>query len=198
MLGGTRRHVRRREVIVTTTAPATLAFGLLVLGLLQVACASSDRPPLPTVERLDLERFMGDWYVVATIPTRLEQGAHNAVESYRLEGDDRVATTFTFREGGFDGPEKRYTPTGFVREGTGNAVWGMRFIWPIKAEYRVMYVDPDYRTTIIGRTKRDYVWIMAREPNVADPELDALVERVVDAGYPRQEIVRVPQRWEEP
>jgi len=185
-------------VIVTTTAPATLAFALVALGLLQVACASSDRPPLPTVERLDLERFMGDWYVIATIPTRLERGAHNAVESYRLEGDDRVATTFTFREGGFDGPEKRYTPTGFIREGTGKAVWGMRFIWPIKAEYRVMYVDPDYRTTIIGRTKRDYVWIMAREPNVPDAELDALVERVVDAGYPRQEIVRVPQRWEEP
>ncbi len=139
---------------------------------------------------------MGDWYVVANIPTFLERGAHNAVESYRLEDDGRVATTFTFREGAFDGPEKRFTPTGFVRQGTGNAVWGMQFIWPIKADYRVMYVDPDYRTTIIGRTKRDYVWIMAREPHPPDAALDALIDRVVEAGYPRDAIVRVPQRWE--
>jgi apolipoprotein D and lipocalin family protein len=171
---------------------------VLAISATQLACASSDRPPLPTVDRLDLERFMGDWYVIATIPTRLERGAHNAVESYRLEGDDRVATTFTFREGAFDGPEKRYTPTGFVREGSGNAVWGMQFIWPIKAEYRVMFVDPGYHTTIIGRTKRDYVWIMAREPQLPDAELDALIDRVAEAGYPRDAIVRVPQRWEAP
>ena len=153
------------------------------MASLQVACASSGRDPLPTVEALDLDRFMGDWYVIATIPTRLERGAHNAVESYRLEGGDRVETTFTFRQGDFDGPQKRYTPTGFVREGTGNAVWGMQFIWPIKAEYRVMYVDPDYDTTIIGRTKRDYVWIMARTPQIAEADYQKLVD-IVESGGP--------------
>ncbi len=182
--------------MAATTASASGVVTLLALSLLMLACTTSDRPPLPTVDRLDLDRFMGDWYVVASIPTRLERGAHNAVESYRLEDDGRVATTFTFREGAFDGPQKRFTPTGFVRQGTGNAVWGMQFIWPIKAEYRVMHVDPDYRTTIIGRTKRDYVWIMAREPHLPEAELEALIDRAVDAGYPRDEIVRVPQRWE--
>jgi len=178
------------------TAPGAGVVALLAAAVPLLACMTSDRPPLPTVDRLDLDRFMGDWYVVAAIPTRLERGAHNAVESYRLGEDGRVATTFTFREGAFDGPEKRYTPIGFVREGTGNAVWGMQFIWPIKAEYRVMYVDADYRAAVIGRTRRDYVWIMAREPHLPEAELEALVDRVVEAGYPRDEIVRVPQRWD--
>ena len=175
---------------------AVLPVAALGILLSQLACASASREPLPTVEALDLERFMGDWYVIANIPTPPERGAHNAVESYRLDDRGRVQTTFTFRDGAFDGPEKRYTPTGFVREGTGNAVWGMRFIWPIKAEYRVMYVDPEYQTTIIGRSKRDYVWIMAREPEVPEAELEGLIARVVDAGYERDALERVPQRWE--
>ena len=170
-----------------------LAAGVL---LCQLACATASREPLPTVEALDLERFMGDWYVIANIPTPPERGAHNAVESYRLDDQGRIRTTFTFREGAVDGPEKQLTPTGFVREGTGNAVWGMRFIWPIKAEYRVMYVDPEYRTTIVGRSKRDYVWIMAREPELSETELEGLIGRVVDAGYERDALERVPQEWE--
>jgi apolipoprotein D and lipocalin family protein len=182
---------------VTDSTQVTLLFAaLLGVATLHLACASAGQPPLPTVGQLDLERFMGDWYVIASIPTRLEREAHNAVESYRLESAGRVATTFTFRKGAFDGPEKRYTPTGFVREGTGSAVWGMRFVWPIKAEYRVMYVDPEYQVTIIGRTKRDYVWIMARQPELPEEELAALIERVVEAGYDRDSIVRVPQSWD--
>jgi apolipoprotein D and lipocalin family protein len=176
--------------------PTLILVVALAIALTQLGCTSASRPPLTTVDELDLERFMGDWYVIASIPTRLEREAHNAVESYRHEGEGRIATTFSFRKGAFDGPEKRYTPTGFVREGSGNAVWGMRFVWPIKAEYRVMYVDPEYRTTIIGRTKRDYVWIMAREPELPDVELEGLIERAVDVGYERDAIVRVPQRWE--
>jgi apolipoprotein D and lipocalin family protein len=169
-----------------------------VVGLLsvQLACSAVNREPLPTVDTLDLDRFMGDWYVIANIPTRFERGAHNAVESYRLDGEGRVATTFTFNDGAYDGPEKRFEPKGFVREDSGNAVWGMQFVWPIKAEYRVMYVDPEYRTTIVGRSKRDYVWIMAREPNLPDGELERLIELVVEAGYDRAAIELVPQRWD--
>jgi len=169
---------------------------LLVFAVTATACASASREPITTVPEVDLDRFMGDWYVLAAIPTFLEKEAYNAVETYEREGERRIATTFTFRKGGFDGPEKRYEPTGFVREGTGNAVWGMRFVWPIKAEYRVLYLDDDYRVTIIGRTARDYVWIMAREPSIPEGELERLVDFVVAEGYDGSEIRMVPQRWE--
>jgi apolipoprotein D and lipocalin family protein len=174
-----------------------LFLGVTMAGLVsvQLACSTANRQPLPTVDTLDLDRFMGDWYVIANVPTRLERGAHNAVESYRLDSKGRVATTFTFNDGAFDGPEKRFEPKGFVRQDSGNAVWGMQFVWPIKAEYRVMYVDPEYRTTIVGRSKRDYVWIMAREPELPAAELEQLISIAVEAGYDRDAIELVPQRW---
>ncbi len=118
---------------------------------------------------------MGDWYVIANIPTAIEKGAHNAVESYRLDDDGSIATTFTFRDGSFDGEPKTYQPRGFIRDDS-NAVWGMQFVWPIKADYRIIYLDEDYTVTVIGRNKRDYVWIMAREPKIPAQEYAGLLE----------------------
>ena len=62
---------------------------------------------LRTVDYVDLERFMGDWYVIANIPTFIEKGAVNAVESYELDSKGRINTTFTFRKGSSTGPEKK-------------------------------------------------------------------------------------------
>ena len=138
--------------------------GLLIPILLLGACASP--APMRTVDYVDIERFMGDWYVIANIPTMFEKSAHNAVESYRLEDDGSIATTFTFRAGSFDGDERVYNPRGFVRDTESNAVWGMQFVWPFKADYRIVYLSEDYSQTVVGRSKRDYVWIMARTPTI--------------------------------
>ncbi len=162
-------------------------------GLLS-ACQAS-LPPLETVDHVDLERFMGDWYVIANIPTFVEKGAHNAVESYRLEDDGTIATTFTFRKDAFDGPEKQYHPRGFVRDTRSNAEWGMQFIWPIKGDYRIIYLDQDYSVTIIGRNPRDYVWLMARTPQISDERYREAVNFIADAGYDTAELQRVPQQW---
>ena len=157
-------------------------------------CAAAP-PALPTVDHVELQRFMGDWYVIANIPTAIEKGAHNAVESYRLDDDGTIATTFRFQDGGFDGPTKVYRPRGFVRDRQTNATWGMQFIWPFKAEYLIVYLDEGYTRTVIGRSKRDYVWIMAREPRMADDDYQEIMARLEVLGYDVSRIQRVPQRW---
>jgi apolipoprotein D and lipocalin family protein len=157
-------------------------------------CASKG-PEMKTVNYVDLERFMGDWYVIANIPTFLEKGAHNAVETYELNDDGTIATTFVFREDSFDGEEKRYTPKGFVKDTESNALWGMRFIWPIKADYRIVYLDDDYTQTIIGRQKRDFIWIMARTPTIPEADYERLIEYAASIGYDTGKIERVPQSW---
>ncbi len=173
-----------------------LALILLVIGMMTAGgCDDMANKPMETVPHVDLDRFMGDWYVIASIPTSLEKGAHNAIESYRLTGDRTVQTTFTFRKDGFDGPLKTYTPKGFVRDDPSNAIWGMRFIWPIKADYRIIYLDEGYRVTVIGRLKRDYVWIMARTPQIDETEYGQLLSFVEAQGYDRSLIERVPQQW---
>jgi apolipoprotein D and lipocalin family protein len=150
---------------------------------------------MKTVDYVDLERFMGDWYVIANIPTFLEKGAHNAVERYEINEDGTIATTFTFRDGSFDGEEKEYNPKGFIRDTESNALWGMRFLWPIKADYRIVYLNEDYTQTIIGRQKRDFVWIMAREANISEEDYDMLLGVVESLGYDVSKVERVPQKW---
>ena len=166
---------------------------LAMLTLMFAGCTSA--PTVPPVPRVELSRFMGDWYVIANIPTPPEEGAYNAVESYRLDANGTIATTFTFREGGFDGPQKTMRPRGFVRPDTENAVWGMQFIWPIKAEYVIAHVDPEYRETIIARSRRDYVWIMARTPVIPDADYARLTQQVRELGYDVSKLQKVPQRW---
>jgi len=169
---------------------------LLTLGCVVLAgCQTVSRPPIVTVAKVDLARFMGDWYVIANIPTVLETGAHNAIESYTLADDGTIETTFTFRAGSFDGELTRYTPRGFVFDHESNAVWGMQFLWPIKADYRIVYLTSDYRQTVIGREKRDYVWIMARTPTIPDAEYLGIVEFLGRQGYDVTKIQKVPQRW---
>lgn len=173
-------------------------FLIVCLGVFIVsACSSSNLEPIRTAASVDLNRFMGDWYVVGNIPTPIETEAYNAVESYALNADGTIATTFTFNKGSFDGERKSYSPKGFVREGSNNAVWGMQFLWPFKAEYRVVYVDEAYEQTIIGRTKRDYVWIMSRDPQISEAEYQTLVQLLEEEGYDVSKIRRVPQRWED-
>ncbi len=138
---------------------------------------------------------MGDWYVIGVIPTSPEKGAHNAVESYAMNADGTIATTFTFRKDGFDGELKEYHPKGFVTADPSNAVWRMQFVWPIKAEYLIVYLDDAYTTTVIARNKRDYTWIMSRTPTLPETEYQRLVDQLGEWGYDTSVIVRVPQRW---
>jgi len=172
-----------RTVIFAVAAASSLA-----------ACAARE-PNMQTVGYVDIDRFMGPWYVIANIPTFLEKDAHNAVETYRLNEDGTIATTFTFRKGSFDGKVREYKPKGFVTDTESNALWGMRFVWPIKADYRIIYLDEDYTQTVIGRQSRDFVWIMARTPSIPDEDYNKLVDFIATFGYDMSKLQRVPQRW---
>lgn len=158
------------------------------------ACSTARHPPMATVARVDLPRFMGDWAVQGGVLTSLERGAHNAVETYELLPDGSIQTTFTFRRAGFDGPVKTYRPRGFILDSETNALWGMRFVWPFKADYRIVHLDEAYSETIIARQKRDYAWIMTRATVIGDADFDRLVAMLADLGYDTSKVVRVPQQ----
>lgn len=167
----------------------------VIIGIVMAVsgCANQPVTRIPPVAQVDLPRFMGDWYVIAHIPSRLERDAYDAVESYELRPDGRVQTTFRYRNKSFDAPLETMRPVGTVRPGTHNAVWGMQFVWPIKAEYVVVYLSEDYSQTIIGRSARDYAWIMARTPMISEKDYADQVERLRALGYDVRQIRRVPQ-----
>jgi apolipoprotein D and lipocalin family protein len=188
-------RIRVREPVRRPNRLAALLFLAILNG-----CASPNMPALEAMDRkVDLERFMGDWYVIGFIPVTIpffsEEGAHNGVESYRLTEEGVIETTYTFRKGAFDGPEKRMTPRGWVHDEETNAEWRMQFLWPFKAAYLIVYLDEDYQQTIIGVPNRKYVWIMSRDPNLSDADYQALLDYVARVGYDSEKVQRMPQRW---
>ena len=168
-------------------------FWFVACGISLLSGCSSQQP-MATVDYVDLQRFMGDWYVIANIPTFLEKDAYNPVESYQLNADGSIATTFSFNDGAFDGEQKMYHPRGFIRNSTTNAEWGMQFVWPIKADYRIVYLDSEYQYTVIGRNSRDYVWIMARSAQIPDLVYAELRELVITLGYDASLLQKAPQQ----
>jgi apolipoprotein D and lipocalin family protein len=169
----------------------------LLLALLAPGCASTGpKPPPVLAPRVEVPRFMGDWYVLASIPLWPERDAYNGVESYRLEADGRIRTTYTFRKGGFDGPLKTYRPVATVYNRATGAEWRMQFLWPFQAAFLIHHVADDYSTTIIGEPGLKHVWIMARTPQIPEETYRDLVERAATVGYDVSRLRRVPQRWE--
>ena len=163
-------------------------FLLIAFFLLLNGCMTQVH--IKTVPEVNLKQFMGSWFVIGHIPTFIEKNAFNAIESYQLNEDGTIATTFTFNEGSLSGPIKTYYPKGFVVKDSGNALWGMQFIWPIKAQYKITYLDQDYQNTIIARDDRDYVWIMSRQKRIDQDTLKILVKKIEDDGYDIKKI-----RW---
>ncbi len=166
-----------------------------VLVFMLSGCAG--HVPMQTVDYVDIERFMGDWYVVANIPTFLEKGAHNAVESYRLEADGSISATFSYNKDSFDGERKAFNPRGFIKDKSTNALWGMQFIWPIKADYRIVYLDENYQNVVVGRKARDYVWVMSRRHQLTDEDFNRFGSIIAELGYDASKLERVPQQWPE-
>ncbi|MGI9290283.1 MAG: lipocalin family protein [Gammaproteobacteria bacterium] len=176
-------------------------FLLYLIAIVTTACTSS-QPQLQAIDtKVELDRFMGDWYVIASIPIDFwfasEAGGHNGVETYQLRDDGKIATTYTFRQDSFDGEEKQFTPVAWVHNKETNAEWRMQFMWPFRSAYLIAYLDEDYEQTVIGVPNRTYVWIMTRSPEISEDEYNKLVSIVGELGYDTSLLQRVPQRWPE-
>lgn len=161
------------------------------------ACQGGPVQQMKTVPQADLGQFMGNWYVIANIPPFIEKDAQNSIESYRRDADGTVDITFTWQKDGDSSADKRKTlkSRGFILDET-NALWGVKFwFWPAKADYRIVYIAPDYSQTVVAREKRDYVWIMARTPTIPDADYARLLQVVASQGYDMGLVQKVSQKW---
>ncbi len=155
----------------------------------------SSYPPLPSPDYVDLERFMGRWYVLGYTPILVDEQAHNAIEHYRLDEENKIQTTYQFRDGGFYGKLKTYTPVGWVHDKSTNAQWRMQFIWPFRSDYIILYIAEDYSRTIVVHPSRKYAWIMQREPDISDQDYETMLDILESEGVDRRRITRLPQDW---
>ncbi|NGY04709.1 lipocalin family protein [Solimonas terrae] len=170
---------------------------LLLISVALAGCATTTQPPIATVAHVDLQRYVGDWYVIANIPPWIEKGAVDSIEHYDLKTGGEtpeIPTTFTYHEKRPDAPLRTLHSTAYVVDRQSNAEWGVQFIWPFKAEYLIAWLADDYSQVIVARNKRDYVWYLSRTPSVSDADLEAARMRIARMGYDPGKLNIVPQR----
>ena len=73
-----------------------------------------------------------------------------------------------------------------------NATWSIGIVWPIRAEYSIIYLDDAYSTTVVASPNRKYAWIMSRESQMSDPDYAGMLEFMASAGFDPQAFRKVP------
>ena len=151
------------------------------------------KPPLQTVKKVDLPRYMGDWRVIANIPYFAEKNCIDSIETYQQRPDGTIDNIFTFRKGSFSSPQKQVRAQAVVFNHQTNAEWRITFFKIITAKYLIIDLDHSYQWTVVGHPSRKYGWIMAREKTLPTTTYNAILSRLAIQGYDPHQFVKVPQ-----
>ncbi len=176
---------------------AALAFAAVA------GCADTPKNPNPRADaplayaKVDLPRYMGEWYIVANIPYFLENDLVGSKTHYTLRDDGKVVENFAARKLSFDGDVKAYEFIDTPDPATGNAYWSVKLFWPVYVSQATLYVDDDYQYTLIGYKDKSLGWIFARKPELSEAKYRELLKRFEDQGYDTSRFRRVPQRPDE-
>jgi apolipoprotein D and lipocalin family protein len=171
------------------------ALFFLLITLTASGC-SGPGGTMKTVQAVELNRFMGDWYVLAGRFTFLEKDVHNGLETYTWnQGKERIDIAFTYNQGSLDGPKKSLPQKAWVQDKQTNAHWKVSPLWPFKFDYLIVALDKDYRWTAIGVPDQKYLWIMARDWKNPGLILEEAVMALESAGYDTKNLVVVPHQW---
>jgi len=173
-----------------------LALFIFLNILNYTSCEEQAMPPLKPVDYVDLERFMGDWYVVGIIPNFIEKNAVNGIENYQLNAKGQVDITYTFYKSDPQGQRKTMHAKGFIQDER-HSEWRVQFIWPLKLPYLVIMLDDDYQYTVIGVPNRKFIWIMSRTPEIEDTQYQNILAQLGEKGYDTAQIKKMPQIWPE-
>lgn len=155
-------------------------------GLL--SAGGNQEPFHETVDYVDMQRFSGDWYVIALIPTPPEKDAVWGIENYSQDEKGNIRVEYTFRKGSRDGKEKLLYQKGWIANADTNADWRVQPIWPLKLPYYILEIDEDYSYTVIGTNNYKYLWIMSRDSQIDAALLRGIYDRMEDRGFTRQDI----------
>lgn len=169
-----------------------LLLALLLLG----ACATTPaRPPVQTVQQVDLARYTGIWFEVARFPNSFQDGegrvctATTATYTARPDGQIGVSNRCL----GADGSPRVAEGTAYAVEGSGNSKLRVSFFWPFYGDYWVLGLDPGYGWAVVGAPGRDYLWILSRRPFLTPGNYAEAVGIAAAQGFEVSRLRSTPQ-----
>ena len=164
---------------------------LAIVVLILVGCAMQPTSPLPTVQGVDLARYVGAWYEIALLPNGFQsQCVADTQARYRQDGDV-IRVTNRCRKS--DGSLAEINGVAKIVERSGNAKLRVSFFRPFYGDYWVLALDPDYKWALIGEPRRKFGWVLARTPTLDEGSLKRALGRAAELGFKRENFRRAPQ-----
>lgn len=165
---------------------------VILLSLLAGCSTFQKNDPLPSADRVDLDRFMGKWYVIGSVQGIVDRKPYNSTTTY-TRGKRGIDITYEFNAGDYNGKLKTYSVRAMVDNPGINNDWEVRYVtWPFESDYRVIHLEPDYSVAVVGQPSRKYVWILSRQKTIDDPVYSDIILFLQDLGYDVGKIRLVP------
>ncbi len=176
-------------------ARSAVAAFLFLAGCGETTTERLGLPPLEAVPRVDLDRYLGSWYEIASFPQVFQQGCTGTVATYSLaETPGEIVVQNRCNKGTLDGPEDTATGRARVVDTSSNAKLEVSFFGPFWGAYWVIDLGADYTYAVVGHPDRDYLWILSRTPTMDPAVYDGILERLRAKGYETERLVRTTQR----
>jgi len=157
---------------------------------LVTACAMIPNGISP-VNGFDVNRYAGVWYEIARLDHSFERGLTRIQTEYALRKDGGINVI----NSGFD-PEKKVwkkaTGKGYFVGSPDVGQLKVSFFGPFYGAYNVIDLDRNYTYAIVCGNTRNYLWILARTPNLEEPVRAALIEKAKSMGFETDKLIIVP------
>jgi apolipoprotein D and lipocalin family protein len=166
---------------------------VLVSTFFLMLAVTSKSQVLQTVPYVNLNKYMGKWYEIASFPQRFQKGCACTSAEYTLSSKGYVIVENRCNKSSKKGKESYIKGKAFVVENSGNAKLDVQFFWPLRGKYWIIDLADDYGYAVVGHPNKKYLWILSRKPMMPDSTYQAIVHRVEDKGFDISKIVRTIQ-----
>jgi apolipoprotein D and lipocalin family protein len=174
------------------TKKTLTGFFIIVSLIFIVSCAHN--PPLDVVSKVDLKRYVGTWYEIASYPTSFQKGCIGTKATYSLREDGDIDVLNQCYKKGFDGEISSAKGKAWVVDKTTNAKLKVRFFWPFWGSYWIIDLGKDYNYAVVGHPSREYLWVLSRTPQMDDVLYYDILGRITQQGYDTSKLVKTIQK----
>jgi apolipoprotein D and lipocalin family protein len=162
------------------------------IALLLVSCASSGPVPSPleVVPQVDVARYLGRWYEIASFPQYFQKGCTDSRADYRLLDNGKIEVVNScIRDGKVDTARGK----AWVVDEKTNAKLKVSFFWPVRGDYWIIELGRDYEYAVVSNPNRKYLWILSRTPKMDEALYARIVEGLRERGFDLSLLKRTEQ-----
>lgn len=170
---------------------------LILLALPLLALTGCNKVPddaPPTVASVDIQRYQGKWFEIASFPASFQEGCTATTAEYSLRDDGKVNVVNSCHLGSPSGEKKVAEATARLDPDQPNGSRLLVSFFPlIEGNYWILALDPDYRWSLVGSPDRKYLWILSRTPTLEAATYADIVARAQALGFDTAKLQKTVQ-----